>query len=96
MEAVVTATAMNTFFGKTAALVVKATRTQKSHFQKAVLKIGNGLILLTICLAILLIIVSLLGHDPILECYVSFLFLLWLQFLLHYLLCCRLLWLSVQ
>ena len=67
MEAVVTATAMNTFFGKTAALVVKATRTQKSHFQKAVLKIGNGLILLTICLAILLIIVSLFRHDPILE-----------------------------
>ncbi len=67
MEAVVTATAMNTFFGKTAALVVKATRTQKSHFQKAVLKIGNGLILLTIGLAILLIIVSLFRHDPILE-----------------------------
>lgn len=67
MEAVVTATAMNTFFGKTAALVVQATKAQKSHFQKAVLKIGNGLILLTICLAVLLIIVSLFRHDPMLE-----------------------------
>ena len=67
MEAVVTATAMNTFFGKSAALVIRATKAQKSHFQKAVLKIGNVLILLTIVLAVLLIIVSLFRHDPTLE-----------------------------
>jgi magnesium-transporting ATPase (P-type) len=35
-EAVVTATGMNTYFGKTAGLVQKATTT--SHFQRAVLK----------------------------------------------------------
>ncbi len=67
MEAVVTATAMNTFFGKSAALVVKASKAQRSHFQKAVVKIGNGLILLTIGLAVILIIVSLFRHDPTLE-----------------------------
>ncbi|MDR0801907.1 plasma-membrane proton-efflux P-type ATPase [Fluviicola sp.] len=67
MEAVVTATAMNTFFGKSAALVIQATQTEKSHFQKAVLKIGNGLILLTICMAVILVIVSLFRHDPMLE-----------------------------
>ncbi|ANI89835.1 metal-transporting ATPase [Arachidicoccus ginsenosidimutans] len=67
MEAVITATAMNTFFGKSAALVIKATKVQKSHFQKAVLKIGNGLIVLTIFLAVILIIVSLFRHDPTLE-----------------------------
>ncbi len=67
MDAMVTATAMDTFFGKSAALVIKADKTQKSHFQKAVLKIGNGLIILTIFLSVLLIIVSLFRHDPTLE-----------------------------
>ena len=67
MEAVVTQTGMNTFFGKSASLVVRAGSSQRSHFQKAVLKIGNGLIILTIFLAILLIIVALFRHDPPLE-----------------------------
>src|SRR5665213_282636 len=67
MDVIVTATAMNTFFGKSAALVMKANRAQRSHFQKAVVKIGNGLILLTIFLAVLLIVVSLFRHDPTLE-----------------------------
>ncbi|WP_196891323.1 plasma-membrane proton-efflux P-type ATPase [Aureivirga marina] len=67
MEAIVTETAMNTYFGKSASLVIKAGKEQKSHFQKAVLKIGNWLIMLTICLAIILIIVSLFRHDPIME-----------------------------
>ncbi|HET7115137.1 MAG TPA: HAD-IC family P-type ATPase, partial [Hanamia sp.] len=56
MDAIVTATAMNTFFGKSAALVMKANMGQRSHFQKAVIKIGNWLILLTLFLAVLLII----------------------------------------
>ncbi|HUZ60394.1 MAG TPA: plasma-membrane proton-efflux P-type ATPase [Hanamia sp.] len=67
MDAIVTATAMNTFFGKSAALVMKANMAQRSHFQKAVVKIGNWLILLTLFLAVLLIIVSLFRHDPTLE-----------------------------
>ena len=42
MKAVVTATGMNTFFGKTARLV--ETAKARSHFQQAVLRIGNFLI----------------------------------------------------
>ena len=44
MDAVVTATGMNTFFGKTAKLVGGA--KTHSHFQKAVVKIGDYLIVL--------------------------------------------------
>ncbi len=67
MEAVVTKTGMNTYFGKSASLVVKASREQKSHFQKAVINIGNGLIILTAFLAILLIIFSIFRHDSMME-----------------------------
>ncbi|MDJ0652079.1 MAG: plasma-membrane proton-efflux P-type ATPase [Simkaniaceae bacterium] len=49
----VTATGLNTFFGKTAKLV--ATAKTKSHFQKAVLKIGHFLILLTLGIAAILL-----------------------------------------
>ena len=67
MEAVVTETGLNTFFGKSASLVVQAAKQQKSHFQKAVIKIGNGLIILTSFLAVLLIIFSIFRHDPMME-----------------------------
>ncbi|MEP7234752.1 MAG: plasma-membrane proton-efflux P-type ATPase [Ignavibacteriota bacterium] len=67
MEGVVTLTGPNTYFGKTALLVVRAGKEEKSHFQRAVIRIGRNLILLTISLAIILIVVSLLRHDPFLE-----------------------------
>lgn len=67
MIAEVAATGMNTFFGKSASLVIQAEKEQKSHFQKAVLQIGNGLIALTICLSVILIIVALFRHDPLPE-----------------------------
>ncbi len=53
MIAVVTETGMNTFFGKTAKLVSEA--KTKSHFQKAVIRIGDFLIFstLAICAVIL-------------------------------------------
>ena len=44
MDAVVTATGMNTFFGRTTKLVEEA--HTKSHFQKAVVRIGDYLIVL--------------------------------------------------
>jgi len=50
MDALVIATAMHTFFGKTAQLVEDA--KTKSHFQKAVIKIGNFLIVLAVVLGI--------------------------------------------
>ncbi len=65
MRGVVTATGMNTFFGKTAGLV--ATAEQRSHFQAAVLKIGNFLILMTLALVALILVVALFRQDPIIE-----------------------------
>ncbi len=57
MRALVTATGMKTYFGKTAQLV--ETAVQHSHFQKAVLRIGNFLILITLGLVALILLVAL-------------------------------------
>ena len=46
MTGLVTATGMSTYFGKTARLVEQAKTV--SHFQRAVLRIGNFLILVTV------------------------------------------------
>jgi H+-transporting ATPase len=62
--ALVYATGANTYFGKTAQLVQEAQTT--SHFQKAVLKIGNYLILLAVVLVAVIIIVAVFRGDPIL------------------------------
>ncbi|MFZ5557447.1 MAG: plasma-membrane proton-efflux P-type ATPase [Pseudomonadota bacterium] len=62
MRALVTATGMNTFFGKTARLVQQAGAV--SHFQQAVLKIGNFLILTTLALVALILVVALFRGDP--------------------------------
>jgi H+-transporting ATPase len=62
IEAVVSATGKNTYFGKTAALVELA--PSRSHFQKAVLKIGNYLIVIAVALVILILAVALLRGDP--------------------------------
>jgi H+-transporting ATPase len=63
-SALVYATGANTYFGKTAQLVQKAQTV--SHFQKAVLKIGNYLILLALALVTLIITVAISRGDPIL------------------------------
>lgn len=63
MVAVVTATGGETFFGRTAKLVQTAGTV--SHFQKAVLRIGDFLIIVALALAVLLIVDQLLsmrGH----------------------------------
>jgi H+-transporting ATPase len=57
MIGIVTLTGMNTFFGKTAKLISSATSI--SNFQKAVLKIGNFLIISTLVICTLILIVSL-------------------------------------
>ena len=62
--ALVYATGGNTYFGKTAQLVQEA-RTV-SHFQKAVLKIGNYLIMLAGVLVAAIITVAIFRGDPIL------------------------------
>jgi H+-transporting ATPase len=62
--ALVYATGSATYFGKTAELVETAHTT--SHFQKAVLKIGNYLIALAIVLVVVIIGVGIHRGDPIL------------------------------
>ena len=62
--ALVYATGANTDFGKTAQLV-QNTHTA-SHFQRAVLQIGNDLILLAVALVAVIIVVATVRGDPIL------------------------------
>ena len=62
--ALVYATGTNTYFGRTAQLVEQAHTV--SHFQKAVLKIGNYLIILAVCLVAVIIGFAIYRGDPIL------------------------------
>ncbi|APD47239.1 MULTISPECIES: plasma-membrane proton-efflux P-type ATPase [Synechococcaceae] len=64
VSAIVYATGSKTYFGKTAQLV--QTGQTVSHFQKAVLKIGNYLIVLALGLVTLIIVVAIIRGDPIL------------------------------
>jgi H+-transporting ATPase len=61
MDAEVTATGPKTYFGKTAQLVAEAHTV--SHFQKAVLKIGDYLIALAVVLVVLILAVALFRGD---------------------------------
>jgi len=65
MVAVVTGTGSNTYFGQTAQLVESAETV--SHFQKAVLRIGDYLIYLSLGLVVVLMVVQLFRHAPWLE-----------------------------
>ncbi len=62
--ALVYGTGTNTYFGKTAQLVQEAHTV--SHFQRAVLKIGDYLIVLAVALVALIVTVSIIRGDPIL------------------------------
>jgi len=62
-DALVYATGGKTYFGKTAKLVEQAPTV--SHFQKAVLKIGNYLIVLAVSLVALIVAFALYRGDPI-------------------------------
>ena len=65
IDALVYATGGQTYFGKTAHLV-EATHTV-SHFQRAVLKIGDFLIVLAVALVALIVVVALFRGDPMLQ-----------------------------
>jgi H+-transporting ATPase len=65
MDALVVTTGMKTYFGKTAELVEEA-RTQ-SHFQKAIIKIGDYLIFLAAALVAVIFLVALYRHESMLE-----------------------------
>ncbi len=64
-DAMVYATGAGTYFGKTAQLVQEAHTV--SHFQRAVLKIGDYLIILAVALVAVIITVALFRGDPILS-----------------------------
>jgi H+-transporting ATPase len=63
MNGLVSATGMNTFFGKTAKLVEEA--HTKSHFQKAVIKIGDYLILLALALVAVIFLVAMYRDESL-------------------------------
>src|SRR5664279_2883146 len=65
INALVYATGAHTYFGKTAQLVQEAHTV--SHFQRAVLKIGNYLIMLAIALVAVIVGVTIFRGDPILS-----------------------------
>ena len=65
MDGLVTATGMKTYFGKTARLVEQAGTV--SHFQRAVLRIGNFLIFTTGGLVLTIVVAGLFRHNPVLE-----------------------------
>jgi H+-transporting ATPase len=64
-DAMVYATGTHTYFGKTAELVQDAHTV--SHFQRAVLKIGNYLIVLAVALVAVIVAAALFRHDPTLS-----------------------------
>ncbi len=64
IDTLVYGTGANTYFGKTTQLVEAATTI--SHFQRAVLKIGDYLIVLAVALVVLIVAVALFRGDPML------------------------------
>jgi len=67
MIAKVTATAKNTYFGKTVGLVAKAQSEEVSHFQKMVIKVGNFLIILTLFMIAIIIYHGITTNQPTME-----------------------------
>ncbi len=67
MIARVTATGLNTYFGKTVGLVVKAEKEESGHFQKMVIKVGDFLIAITVVLIAVIIYHGVKTHQPTLE-----------------------------
>jgi H+-transporting ATPase len=64
MRGLVVTTGANTYFGKTTKLVEEAKTS--SHFQRAVVKIGDYLIVLAVVLVAIIILVSVFRHEAIL------------------------------
>ena len=65
MTALVTTTGEATYFGKTTRLLQQ--KPPRSHFQQAVIRIGNYLIVLAIALVSLVVLVSLLRAEPAID-----------------------------
>ncbi len=61
IESVVYATGKDTFFGKTARMIEE--KQNISHFQKAVLKIGDYLIILAVVLVLIILLTAMFHHE---------------------------------
>ena len=67
MVAKVTATALNTYFGKTVGLVAKAEKEEHGHFQAMVIKVGDFLIIMTIVLIGIIVWHGIQNDEPLLD-----------------------------
>ena len=67
MTALVTATGARSYYGKTVALVARAEMEQTSHFQKAVIEVGDYLIKIALAMVVLIVAVALWRKDPMME-----------------------------
>ncbi len=67
MLAMVTATGLNTRFGKTVGLVAKAEMAGRSHFKKMVIRVGDFLILLTAVVILIIVLLGISRHEPVVE-----------------------------
>jgi H+-transporting ATPase len=65
MNALVVTTGMHTYFGKTATLVEQA--QPRSHFQKAVVKIGDYLIVLAVVLVAIIFMIALFRQESVIN-----------------------------
>jgi H+-transporting ATPase len=65
IDAIVYATGVDTYYGKTAELV-KSAQT-RSHLQRAIIKIADYLLIIAAVLAVLIIGVAVSRHDPVLQ-----------------------------
>ena len=65
IDAVVTAIGLESYFGKTTKLVAEGKK--RSHFQKAVVKIGDYLIALAVTLVAIVFLVAMFRHEMLLE-----------------------------
>ncbi len=67
INAIIVATGLDTYFGKTVQLVAKAEKEERSHFQEMVIKVGNFLIALTLILVAITVFVEINRGKPIIE-----------------------------
>ena len=65
MDELVIATGLNSYFGKTTKLVAEA--KTRSHFQEAVIKIGDYLIILAVVLVSIIFVTALMRHASVLQ-----------------------------
>ncbi len=67
MVAIVTATGLHTYFGKTVGLVARAEMEGRSHFKRMIIKVGNFLILVTLVMIAIIVYLGIQRGEPLSE-----------------------------